>query len=233
MQSVSPGLLPFLCQEVRAMYRIGLINIGLGNIGSIQNMLSRLGYEVAIVRKPSASLSFDLLILPGVGSFDYGITRLREAKWDTYLNEAATKSHPRMLGICLGMQMLCEGSEEGALPGLNLIPGHFVRIDGNNGTLPFSGNSLKVPHMGWNEVEYYPDKAAWVGGLSPNQRYYFVHSYRYSHNSNEHVVGVTNYGETFGVVVQKGNVIGVQFHPEKSHRFGMDFLRAVVEHAKC
>jgi glutamine amidotransferase len=204
---------------------VTVIDLGIGNIKSVANMLDRIGVESKIAEKPSEMKDNSPVVLPGVGSFDEGANRLRRSGWDSWLKEAA-EAKQKILGLCLGMQLLCEGSDEGELGGLALLPGRFVRFPSQNEL----GDSLKIPHMGWNSVEFDSRTSPWVRALDVNSRFYFVHSYHYLAEEGSQIVsGWTNYGGAFASVLQKDNIIGIQFHPEKSHRFGMELLKAVVE----
>lgn len=197
---------------------ISIISYGLGNLGSVVNMLKRVGTEAALVSTPDAVMASDRLLLPGVGAFDAGMALLNERGLTPAIQEFAATGRP-VLGICLGMQLLLDGSEEGTLSGLGLIPGRSVRI------APHSG--LRVPHMGWNVVTPTREDPL-VAGLEPESRFYFVHSYKVVPDRQEDVLGTTDYGETFASMVRDGNVMGAQFHPEKSHMFGMQVLRNYV-----
>lgn len=204
---------------------VKIIDIGLGNIASIQNMLKKIGFDSERMPEPSTSESkMDLLILPGVGSYDYAMKKLNDGGWVEYIQQIAAEKSTPIMGICLGMQLLCEGSEEGDLKGLSLIPGKFKKFQKNE-----DQPKLKVPHMGWNEV-HYQSSGEWMSrGNDKTPRFYFVHSYYYTHETSEYVAGVTHYGVTYASAIQNGNVFGFQFHPEKSHKFGMNLLRNVMD----
>ncbi len=194
-----------------------------GNIGSICNMLKKVGAgEVRVSSSPADIAAASRLILPGVGSFDAGMTALRKGNLESALNEKVLERRTPILGICLGMQLLFEGSEEGVEPGLGWVKGVNKRFD-----LP-SGGRLKVPHMGWNTVEPAPGSRMFAG--QPEEfGFYFVHSY-YAKCDNESVVaGWTRHGVRFAAAVEQGNIWGVQFHPEKSHRHGMQLLKNFLE----
>jgi len=205
--------------------RIKIIDVGLGNIASIQNMLKKIGQDSDRMLEPTVKNSdIDLLILPGVGSYDYAMKKLNSGGWTEYIKELATDKKVQVMGICLGMQLLCDGSEEGDLSGLSLVPGHFKKFSSNGGA-----DRLKVPHMGWNTV-HYNERGSWMmDGHEDDPRYYFVHSYYYTHHQPTYVAGTTGYGVEYGSAIQNGNVFGFQFHPEKSHRFGMNLLRNVIK----
>lgn len=204
---------------------IAIIALGIGNIASVRNMIRRIGYEARFVETPSEARDADWLILPGVGAFDHGMERVDKAGWRDYLTGPFASTSGRLMGICLGMQLLCDGSDEGKLPGLGLVPGYFRRFEPE----AHDGERIKVPHMGWNQVRFDPEKASWTIDLPENPRFYFVHSYRYTHSSHDHSIGVATYGSEFVAAIQNGKTIGFQFHPEKSHRFGQSLLRLALE----
>ena len=194
---------------------VSLVSYGLGNLGSVVNMLKRAGAEARLVSTPDDILASERVLLPGIGAFDEGMARLRDQGLEAPLREFAASGRP-LFGICLGMQLLLDGSEEGDAPGLGLIPGRSVRFAETDG--------LRVPHMGWNLVD--PTRAdPLVDGLPDDSRFYFVHSYRVVPARAEDTLGTTAYGVPFASMIRSGNVMGAQFHPEKSHAFGMTILR--------
>ena len=202
---------------------IAIINYGLGNLGSIANMLKVIGEKSVITADPEKIKSADKIILPGVGAFDAGMGKLNETGLVDLIKEEARKGKP-ILGICLGMQLLGNGSEEGQLPGLGLIDFECKRFN-----IPAEMN-LKVPHMGWDIVEFKKDVPL-LDGIEGRQRYYFVHTYHAVCANPEDVMMTCDYGYEFACAVNSGNVYGVQFHPEKSHDFGMRLLENFVK--KC
>lgn len=201
---------------------IAVIDYGVGNLGSVLNMLKKVGAaNVKLTNKESDILSADKIILPGVGAFDHGMKKLRENGLDEILLQVAEKNTAEVMGICLGMQLLTEGSEEGALPGLGLISGVVKKFDKDRHA------HLKIPHMGWNLIT--PKKMHYiVDNLPEESRYYFVHSYYVSCNNPDDILMTTQYGSEFVSAFQKNNIIGCQFHPEKSHRFGIQLFRNFV-----
>lgn len=204
---------------------VSVIDIGLGNISSILNMLKKVGAGSCRAETPG-SISEDtrLIILPGVGSFDYAMKKLNHTGWSSFLKEEVQPGRCYLMGICLGMQLLCDGSEEGELPGLGLIPGTFRHFSSDA-----ANSELKVPHMGWNHVEFH-QQSSWMGaGIGVNHRYYFVHSYYYSAEQSDHIAGITYYGVPFASAIEKEKIFGFQFHPEKSHKFGMQLFRNVIK----
>ena len=196
---------------------IAIIDYGLGNLGSISNMLKVIGEKNRITSDVATISEADKLILPGVGAFDAGMERLQELKLTELIRDAADQGKP-ILGICLGMQLLGQRSEEGQREGLALIPFENIRfrLDSKIG--------FKIPHMGWDVVEY-RQECPLTAGIGDRQRYYFVHSYHAVCNDSQNVLMTCEYGYEFAAAVRKGNIYGVQFHPEKSHNFGMALLR--------
>lgn len=198
---------------------IVIVDYGMGNVGAIRNMLSRSGVrDVAISGDPATCARADKIILPGVGAFDAAMHSLEERGLRAPLLEAATVRRVPFLGICLGMQLLADNSEEGSLAGLGLIPGQVRRF------APLVGNTpRRVPHMGWNEVKAVRGHRL-LADAGEEARFYFVHSYYFDCGEPSDMIGQTEYGEPFASAVARGHVAGVQFHPEKSHRYGMRLL---------
>lgn len=202
---------------IRAPQRIGIVDYGVGNLGSVRNMLRRVGCDAAIVDNRDDMAVCSKLILPGVGAFDRAVERLDASGLRGLLDEMVLKRKVPTLGICLGMQLLTRGSEEGDRPGLGYIAAEarrFPRLPG-----------LKVPHMGWNVVEIAnpsPLTAHFVG----ETRFYFVHSYRVVVDDQANSMLKCTYGTTFDAGIMAENVYGAQFHPEKSHRFGKALFSA-------
>jgi glutamine amidotransferase len=193
---------------------IALVDYGLGNLGSVANMIKRVGAESHRVSTGDDVLASDKVLLPGIGAFDTGMTRLKDLGLFEPLREYAAAGRP-LFGICLGMQLLLDGSEEGVEPGLGLIPGTSTRFP--------SDPKLRVPHMGWNNVA--PTRAdPLISGLEPDSRFYFVHSYRVVPQRDDDILALSDYGSPFASMIRSGNVMGAQFHPEKSHAFGMTVL---------
>jgi glutamine amidotransferase len=174
------------------------------------------------VSQPRELESFDRVIVAGVGAFDYGMSSLRDGGWVDVLNQMVLQRRVPVLGICLGMQLMCASSEEGALPGLGWIDAEVKRLR------PPPGSGLKVPHMGWNTVQTRRPSAL-LRSESGEQRFYFVHSYGVACHRPDDVLAIAHHGEDFVAAFNRENIYGVQFHPEKSHRFGMTVLRNFVE----
>lgn len=200
---------------------IGIINYGLGNLGSIQNMLKVIGEKSIISADMKELEKCDKYILPGVGAFDAGITRLNDSGLAEFIKKQTLVNKKPLLGICLGMQLLGRKSEEGTLSGLGLIPFDNIRFRLEN-------SDLKIPHMGWDIVEFKQDNPL-INNLEETQRYYFVHSYHAVCDSEENILMTCDYGYEFACAVVMDNIIGVQFHPEKSHDFGMALLTNFVK----
>ena len=197
---------------------ISVVDYGAVNLGSIRNMLHKLGFEVELISTPADVDQATKILLPGVGAFDQGISALAELGLVEPLRNRALEKKVPILGICLGMQLLGQGSEEGSLAGLGIIHGRCARF-----RLP-AGSTLKVPHMGWN-VPLIRRDSPLVHGIDPNARFYFTHSYHLVCDDPQDVLATVNHGIEFTAMIQRDNVMGTQFHPEKSHRFGMAILR--------
>lgn len=204
---------------------IVIIDYNMGNLGSILNMLKRIGVPAKVSSGSDDVMSATKLILPGVGAFDNGMQKLGQENLVPLLQEKVLIHKTPVLGICLGMQLLTRSSEEGSLPGLGWIDAHTVRFKFGP-----EQPGLKVPHMGWNTVAFRPG-SVFVHDYEEEPRFYFVHSYHVVCNRKEDAAGTTFYGYEFASAVQKNNIFGVQFHPEKSHKFGMQLLKNFVEFA--
>jgi len=191
-----------------------IVDYGMGNLGSILNMMKRIGALSRTSSDPSEIARARRLILPGVGAFDFGMKNLAERDLVPALNRQVFENKVPFLGICLGMQVLSERSQEGVLPGLGWIQGEVVKFKATS--------QMRVPHMGWNVVSVQIQSCALFDDDDEERRFYFAHSYFMTCKKAENILSVTNYhGVAFVSSVQKENILGVQFHPEKSHRFGM------------
>lgn len=200
---------------------IGVVDIGLGNINSVVNMINYLGYDVELLRCKDDLSKVKKIVLPGVGSFDKGIENLHKSDMFLPIQDAFAKGTP-LMGICLGMQLLGISSEEGCLQGLSLI---------DSVTKKFSEKDLVVPHMGWSTVsiDATKERKFFVSEKEKELRYYFVHSYYMECNDKNDILMTSQYGNTrFVSAINKNNLYGFQFHPEKSHKFGMEIFRGFL-----
>ena len=196
---------------------ITIINYGMGNLGSVQNMFKRIGIASEICSDAKGIKNATKLLLPGVGAFDAAMDRIHESGLREILDQKVLEEKIPTLGICLGMQLLTKSSEEGNNEGLGWLPAKTYKFS-------FEPDSkLKVPHMGWNRV-YIKRDSPLINDLPEEPRFYFVHSYYIRCENDENVLTTTPYGSDFHSIVQKENVYGAQFHPEKSHKFGMKLL---------
>lgn len=207
---------------------VTIIDYGICNIKSVANMLIRVGAECKIALNPSDLISAKKLILPGIGSFDKGIDNLKKAALLSVLKEKVIEERTPILGICLGMQLFANMSEEGSFHGLGWIDGRVKKFD--FGSLKENNEKLKIPNMGWNYI--YPVKDHFLFKDVPQpMRFYFVHSYYYVCGSKENDLAKAHYGNDFTCAIVKDNIMGVQFHPEKSHKYGKQVLRNFVEYS--
>jgi len=201
---------------------IAIIDLGIGNISSIANIIKKCQGEYFICRDHRDLSKATKIILPGVGSFDYAVKCLTNGGWIAPLNESVLGEKKQVLGICLGMQLMCMNSEEGKLDGLGWLKARVVRFKFGQ-----TQENLKIPHMGWNSVQVQKSNRLLLPGPEEN-RFYFVHSYHVASDDVGDIVGTTNYGYNFTSIFSKGNIYGVQFHPEKSHRFGIGLIRNFI-----
>ena len=193
---------------------ITILNYGLGNLASIANMIKKVGGTAHITGDHNEIEKAKKLLIPGVGHFGKGMQNLKEANLIPLLKKKALEDKIPVLGICLGMQLLTSHSEEGDVDGLNFIPAQTKKFDLKD--YP----QLRVPHMGWTDVKVKSDSKLF-SGMTEIPRYYFVHSYYVSCASDTNSIGKCNYGIEFDCAIANENIMGVQFHPEKSHKFGM------------
>lgn len=194
---------------------IAIVDYGMGNLHSVSKAVERLGYEPLVTGKREEILAADGIILPGVGAFGDAMEQLRETSLDSVMKDASESGKP-LLGICLGMQLLFSRSEEhGQFEGLDILPGSVVR---------FTGGDYKVPHMGWNSLQFEKREHPLFAGLEEGH-VYFVHSYHVLPEVQADLLAVTDYGQPVTAIVGRGSVYGMQFHPEKSGELGMSLLR--------
>ncbi len=196
-----------------------VIDYGMGNLGSIANMIKKIGHKCLITSDLEEIKKATKLILPGVGSFDNGMKNLQERGMVEILNQKVLVEKTPILGICLGMQLMTKSSEEGSLSGLRWVDAQTKR---------FVSDTLKIPHMGWNIIKHQKNSQLF-DEIEREKRFYFVHSYCVSCNQEADILTNTNYIQDFVSSFEKENIVGVQFHPEKSHKFGMNLIKNFVE----
>ncbi|WP_163514108.1 imidazole glycerol phosphate synthase subunit HisH [Gelidibacter japonicus] len=202
---------------------ITIIDYKVGNITSIQKMLKKAGYADAIISGRVEDIqNASKLILPGVGHFDYGMKQLKSSGLTEVLNQRVLDDKVPILGICLGAQLMTNGSEEGKEKGLGWIDAETVRFDKSK--LP---SNLKIPNMGWTDVTFKQDVPLFRD-MPTDSRFYFVHTYHMACNHAEDIAVTATYGHEFTAGIIKNNIIGMQFHPEKSHKYGMQLLRNFI-----
>lgn len=194
---------------------VAIVDYGIGNLHSVSKAVERLGYTSLVTAEPREILAADSVILPGVGAFGDAMEHLRESGLDVVVKAAADAGQP-LLGICLGMQLLFSTSQEhGEYQGLDILPGSVVRFGQREG--------FKVPHMGWNRLSFRQPDSPLLSGLTEGH-VYFVHSYHALVDADSDLLAVTDYGHPVTAVVGRGNVYGMQFHPEKSGELGVKLL---------
>lgn len=196
---------------------IAIVDYGLGNVQAFLDIYKRLNVPAVNARTPEELGTAERIILPGVGSFDRAIERLEQSGMRGTLDRLVMEEGRPVLGVCVGMQMMADGSQEGERPGLGWIPGQVVRFDERA-----FNHRTHLPHMGWNDVSPRLEAGLFEGIRSPE--YYFLHSYHYEPAEDGHVLATTVYGAPFASVVGRGKIYGTQFHPEKSHRWGVRLL---------
>lgn len=195
-----------------------IVNSGIGNIKSIRRMFQAVDGEAQIAQDPSGLAGCKRLVLPGIGHFDEGMSRLHEGGWIEAITHAALERRVPTLGICLGMQLMCRGSEEGERPGLAWMDADVTRLDRGNDP------KLKFPHMGWNVTTPVKENPL-IASDEGEQRFYYVHNFRIVCDHEEDELATAVHGAPFTSAFSRDNLFGVQFHPEKSHRFGMALMR--------
>lgn len=195
---------------------IAIVDYGSGNIAAIANIHKRLRIPHVVTRDPAQLVAAERYILPGVGAFDATMRRLHESGIRAVLEEQVIQREKQIMGICVGMQILADCSEEGSLPGLGWIAGRVKKID--------TRKLVRVPHMGWNSIQAHGDTSIFHG-VDFDRGFYFLHSYFFEADRGEEVAATVIYGSEMPCVVRRGNVLGVQFHPEKSHANGTAIFR--------
>lgn len=208
---------------------IKILDYGMGNCGSIKNMLRYLGTDAEIVNQPESLNDAKAIILPGVGSYDHGVKHLDPFK--AVLEQKVLHEETPFLGICLGMQLLLERSEEGERAGLGWIKGEVRRFDFSS---LVDQQRLVIPHMGWNEIKPV-NQTALLSPVEQNSldRFYFVHSFHADQVPEENQIAICHYGYDFTCAIQSKNIYGVQFHPEKSHKYGKQLFKQFIELTQC
>jgi len=197
---------------------IAIINYGMGNVKAFADVYKNLNIPAVIVRQADGLKYANKVILPGVGAFDHAMQRLQKSGMRPFLDEMVLHRHVPVLGICVGMQMLACSSEEGRLPGLGWIDGEVKRFKPSS-----IENPMRLPHMGWNNIKPLKSNTL-LQGIDLDARFYFLHSYFFQGHGNEDIIAVTDYDGEFASAVNCENIYGVQFHPEKSHQWGIRLL---------
>ncbi len=200
-----------------------VVNTGVANVRAITNMLRRLHAQAEISDQPERLRKADCLILPGVGSYDAAVKRIQERGLWEVLDDKVSAGTP-IMGICLGMQLMAEGSDEGERPGFGWFRGKFKRFRSDDG----GETKLRVPHMGWNLIEDIGDRPLYAD-MDGEARFYFDHSYYFIPEKTEEWCGATRYGVRFASGIMRDNLYGLQFHPEKSHRFGLQLFKNFLQ----
>ncbi|MGE5466095.1 MAG: imidazole glycerol phosphate synthase subunit HisH [Ignavibacteria bacterium] len=201
---------------------ITLVDYGLGNVRAFANIYRRLNVPVAVARTADELSAAERIILPGVGAFDWAMARLNESGMRDCLDDLVLNWHRPVLGVCVGMQMMARSSDEGSQPGLGWLDAEVKRFDETA-----AGPRISLPHMGWNEVQPREEAGLFSGLAAP--RFYFLHSYYIAPARPEDVLATTDYHGRFASAVQAGNICGTQFHPEKSHGWGIQLLKNFAE----
>ncbi len=202
---------------------IGIIDYGVGNIQAFLNLFKRLQIKAKRVVKAKDFDGCSCIILPGVGHFDHAMQRFNDSGLRPPLERLVVNDKAPVLGVCVGMQMLADSSEEGLLPGLGWIPGKVRSMQSNQ-----SFAQLRTPHMGWNTLDVSQNSMLFSAGFDEAPQFYFLHSYYFEACNREDVVATAKYGADFDVVVSRGNIHGVQCHPEKSHHWGQQIIKNFI-----
>jgi imidazole glycerol-phosphate synthase subunit HisH len=211
--------------------KVGVIDYGVGNLGSVVRALDVLRVKPVLVNRESEMRSMDCLVLPGVGNFGDCVGMLEKGQWVNALKEEVLGYDKPLLGVCVGMQLLADGSTEGGIngeliPGLGFVPGQVKHLSS-------FGCSLRVPHAGWNAVTFGNVKDSLFNEIPPETDFYFVHSFAYEVKNQADVIATTDYGVTVTAAIRRGHVWGTQFHPEKSSKAGFKVLKNFIEGSVC
>ena len=202
---------------------IGIVDYGLGNVQAFANIYKRLNIAASLVSTAESLAHVDHIILPGVGSFDWAMQRLQRSGLRQVLDHQVLEKNIPVLGVCVGMQMMARSSQEGSEPGLGWIDAEVRRF-----SFTSDYNHFILPHMGWNDVTSVRSSLL-LDHLNSESRFYFLHSYYFSPGHELDVIATSNYGGDFACAVQSSNCYGVQFHPEKSHGWGIQLLKNFAE----
>lgn len=202
---------------------ITIVDYGMGNLGSIKNMLYKAGYPAEITDEYRKIAEASKLILPGVGNFDTGMKNLKERNIAELLSKKVLSEKTPVLGICLGMQLMANKSEEGIERGLGWINAEVIRFRQESVT-----PNIRVPHIGWNFINW-QRQTRLTENIPLPSRFYFVHAYHLHNPAEDWILGKTDYGYSFVSMIEKENIAGTQFHPEKSHKYGMTLLKNFAE----
>lgn len=203
---------------------IRIVDYGVGNIQAFMTMFKQIGVLASRASCPADLADASHLILPGVGHFDHAMKLLNNSGMRSALEARVLNQRVPIMGICVGMQMLAEGSDEGILPGLNWIPGRVKAFAEHQEV-----SKLPLPHMGWNHLAPNLGAPLFAAGFDAMPQFYFLHSFFFDALDKADVVATTNYGVNFDAVVSRGNIHGVQFHPEKSHHWGAELMKNFVK----
>ena len=200
--------------------KVCIVDYGIGNIKAFKNIYDKLNINVEIASKKEQFVNATHLILPGVGTFDWAMSKLNESSLRETLDGLVLEKKIPILGICVGMQIMASQSEEGVLSGLNWIEGKILKLD----------KDIILPHMGWNNVKL-SNKSDLFNNIE-NFEFYFLHSYYYKTEDDKHILSMSKYGNSFTSAIYKENIFGTQFHPEKSHKNGIKILENFLK-IKC